>query len=319
MTHLQLTLIPILALSAAAGCVADDAPTARASDELTAQDLHLALERSLLAAELARSADAAGAGFVAAVVARLAPDAAYLASAHPILQGRPVIAALLDSDDPGHSRRATFDPRRVTVSADGLIGHTFGWNVFTVTAADGTTTTSFGKYSTMWERRAGGWRMRVHVQNATGFTPSPAPEGFALLDIESPVIRFDDPRRTAVQIADADRAFAAASVASGTGTAFPAFADEDAVEIAGPIIYGLDAVIANHAEDPLPSEELVDWAPADAGASLTGDLGWTIGNATFTDVTGVAYTKYLTVWERDRDGSWKWIADMGNGRPAPTP
>ena len=77
--------------------------------------------------------------------------------------------------------------------------------------------------------------------------------------------------------------------------------------------------IANHAEDPLPSEELVDWAPADAGASLTGDLGWTIGNATFTDVTGVAYTKYLTVWERDRDGSWKWIADMGNGRPAPTP
>lgn len=310
----------LLSCAAAAGCVAADAPpTARASDELTAQDVHLALERGLLAAEAARSQAAGAIGFAAAVEARLAPDAAYLALGHPILRGRAAIVGLLDADDPGHARRATFDPRRVTVSADGLLGHTLGWNVVTATAPDGTTTTSFGKYSTVWERGLAGWRIRVHCQNATGFTPSPAPAGFDLLDPGRPVIRVADPRRTAAQIADADRAFAAAAGVDGTGPAFPAFADEDAVEVAGPIIYGVDQVAANHAGDPPPSELAATWAPADAGASWSGDLGWTIGDATFTDATGASYTKYVTVWQRDADASWKWISDMGNPSPAPAP
>jgi ketosteroid isomerase-like protein len=321
MRHLRSPWIPVLvSCIAATGCVADEPPaTARADDALSAADVHLALERALLVAETARSAQASRDGFVAAVVARLTPDAAYLAPGHPIVPGRAAIAALLAAEDPAHGGRATFDPRRVTVSADGLIGHSFGWNVFTAVAADGTTTTTFGKYSTVWEHHLDGWRIRVHVENATGFTPSPAPADFPLLDDEPAVIRLADPRRTAREIADTDRAFAADSVARGSGPAFPAFADDDAVEVAGPIIYGVDQIAANHAGDPPPSELIANWAPSDAGASLTGDLGWTIGNATFTAADGASFSKYLTVWERQVDGRWRWIADMGNGRPAPTP
>ena len=133
------------------------------------------------------------------------------------------------------------------------------------------------------------------------------------------MIRIGDPQRSAKQIAAADSEFAADSVVHGSGPAFPAFADDDAVEVAGPIIYGKDAVAANHAGDPPPEKAILDWAPVESGASITGDLGYSVGNATLTSPPDVSYMKYVTVWERRPDGRWKWIADMGNGRPAPAP
>jgi ketosteroid isomerase-like protein len=29
------------------------------------------------------------------------------------------------------------------------------------------------------------------------------------------------------------------------------------------------------------------------------------------------YSKYLTVWKRQPDGAWKFVADGGNERPGP--
>jgi ketosteroid isomerase-like protein len=314
------SLLAVTLWCAASGCITSEDPTTDVETEaITAADFRRLLERDLLAADAQRSRRASRDGFALAVLASTAADATYLAPNQPLLRGKAAIAAFLDADDPTHAHKATFDPRRVTVSADGLIGTTFGWNVITTAAADGTVTTTYGKYATMWRRQAFGWRAVAHVQNPTGFTPSPAPADFPLLDDEAPVIRLADPRVTAAQIADADRAFAAMSVAQGTGPAFPAFADEDAVAVSGPIIYGHDAIAASHAGDPPPSELLVDWAPVDSGASFTGDLGWSIGVASFTDATGVAYSHYLTVWERQPDQAWKWIVDMGNPAPAPAP
>ena len=47
--------------------------------------------------------------------------------------------------------------------------------------------------------------------------------------------------------------------------------------------------------------------------------GYTWGYATYTQAgqEGASYGKYITVWQRQDDGSWKWIADMGSGAPAP--
>ena len=62
------------------------------------------------------------------------------------------------------------------------------------------------------------------------------------------------------------------------------------------------------------------WVPDKAETSSDGTLGYTIGHWTLTvrDSTGPheAYRgKYLTVWRRQADGSWKAEADVGNTEP----
>jgi ketosteroid isomerase-like protein len=47
----------------------------------------------------------------------------------------------------------------------------------------------------------------------------------------------------------------------------------------------------------------------------SGDLGCTVGEAQIATLK--RYSKYLTIWRRQADGSWKFVADGGNARPAP--
>ena len=110
------------------------------------------------------------------------------------------------------------------------------------------------------------------------------------------------------------------SEAESTCVAFPAFSDEHAIVFGGAnFYYGMDWVrlaysgctAANHAT----------WAPVHAASTGSGDLGYSVGNATFwTDLdasTAYAYSKYLTVWVRQADGGWKWMLDAGSARPEP--
>jgi len=69
--------------------------------------------------------------------------------------------------------------------------------------------------------------------------------------------------------------------------------------------------------------EELSWGPLFGNAAESGDLAWTAGDAIyrFQDPTTsiVDYSKYLTIWARQPDGSWKWLLDAGNARPAPVP
>lgn len=62
------------------------------------------------------------------------------------------------------------------------------------------------------------------------------------------------------------------------------------------------------------------WEPIDADVS--GDLGYTYGVAKFSR-TGkdgkpeVSYGKYVTIWKKQRDRSWKVAVDIGNSSPPP--
>ena len=53
----------------------------------------------------------------------------------------------------------------------------------------------------------------------------------------------------------------------------------------------------------------------------SGDLGYTYGNFVFKsknkDGPTVHYGKYMSVWRKQKDGSWKVVVDMGNSSPAP--
>jgi hypothetical protein len=59
------------------------------------------------------------------------------------------------------------------------------------------------------------------------------------------------------------------------------------------------------------------WHPVAAGAAGTGDLGWTVGEATITAPGAEpTHSKYLTAWVRLDGGSIRFLIDGGNSRPA---
>jgi len=64
------------------------------------------------------------------------------------------------------------------------------------------------------------------------------------------------------------------------------------------------------------------WTPVHADMSASGDLGFTYGNYVFKSknkegqiVTN--YGKYVSVWKKQSDGTWKVVVDMGNSSPEP--
>lgn len=51
--------------------------------------------------------------------------------------------------------------------------------------------------------------------------------------------------------------------------------------------------------------------------AASGDLGYTVGDGVSRGEDGrVGYTKYLSVWRLQPDGTWRWVVDAGNPRPA---
>ena len=118
----------------------------------------------------------------------------------------------------------------------------------------------------------------------------------------------------------ADLAFAKATVEKGLEGWLSWFAPDAKIFPPGEaVIEGLDAIKAYYAKtgfDPKP----LTWKPAIADLAASGDLGYTVGYASWpgTDEKGQKVTrvsKYLTVWKKQADGSWKVAADIGNSAP----
>jgi len=229
-----------------------------------------------------------------------AEDAAYLYPGARLVRGKSAIRALLDSVGGGD---LTWTPEYVDVSDDGTVGYTYGWT----RAAD-----QQGKYMACWRRRDGGsWMVTAYTRTklVPGTAPAPAALGVAAAPVRGPA----DSR----QLKSADSAFAALSVARGAQAAFVAFAASEAILLGppgAPITRGREAIGAAFAE--FPKDAVLDWGPVTADIAGSGDLGCTVGEASISARN--SYSKYLTVWKRQADGTWKFVADGGNARPAPT-
>jgi ketosteroid isomerase-like protein len=64
----------------------------------------------------------------------------------------------------------------------------------------------------------------------------------------------------------------------------------------------------------------LDWQPTRAEVSESGELGWTTGTSRALTPDGERRGKYITIWHKQADGSWKVAADLGNQGPlAPPP
>ncbi len=119
-----------------------------------------------------------------------------------------------------------------------------------------------------------------------------------------------------------DMEFSDLSEHKGTREAFASYCAEDAtlLPMNGYPVTGKDSIRAVMSDT---GGATLTWKPAKADVAVSGDLGYTWGmyQARGRDNAGNAvarYGKYLTVWRKQQDGSWKFIIDIGNPGPAPS-
>ena len=91
-----------------------------------------------------------------------------------------------------------------------------------------------------------------------------------------------------------------------------------------PIATGKDAMrkrLASHWDKNV----VLKWQPVKVDVAKSGDIAYTAGNWQIpladkrSNKRQIITGKYLTVWKRQKDGSWKVVADLGNQDPMPAP
>ena len=256
---------------------------------------------ALLAADRSLSDRTAAAGLTQGFFPALTEDALYLYPGVPLLRGSSEIRAFLSSTD--SLLKPTWTPAFADVSADGRLGYSFGW-----TRVAG----ARGKYLACWKKGDSGWRLAAFALTR----PVPVPDSVVPKPPTAQLSAQVRGRADAGEVRRADSAFAALSVASGAKTAFVAYAAENAISFGGGVQLNEGREAIGAAFNEFPAGAVLEWWPVAAQVAPSGDLGCTVGEARIASLKH--YSKYLTIWRRQLDGSWKFVADGGNVRPAPT-
>jgi ketosteroid isomerase-like protein len=286
---------------------------------------HADLRRVLFDMDAVHSRLIATLGPVQGLLELADPQLTLLVAGQPILRGHAAARAALESLYPPATRPVlTRALAGGEVSADGQLGFTFGWITLTGAAAAGAPAATHGTYTAVWRGGDDGLKVVAYFTRSAAADHGPPRAGFPLL-AEAPglagaVLPGDAPELAAYVLAT-DAAFAALSAAEGTSIAFPAYAAEDLL-----IMGGRDHLYLRGGSEIVDlfagwtPEETLAWRPLVAGVAPSGDLAYSIGTATdtYADASGsTSYdSKYLTLWLRQPDGSWRFIGDGGAASPA---
>lgn len=119
----------------------------------------------------------------------------------------------------------------------------------------------------------------------------------------------------------ADRDFAALAHRTSVAEAFVFYAAPEALllPMGGRPVQSRDKIREFMSQGP---DELLLWEPKDAAVADSGELGYTWGTYEVHErnkpnSAPEQVGKYLTLWRRQADGSWKYILDIGNKSPPP--
>jgi ketosteroid isomerase-like protein len=116
------------------------------------------------------------------------------------------------------------------------------------------------------------------------------------------------------EIEAAEIAFAKAAAEKGVKPAFLEFADDSAVISRGGRIYhGKNGIAEFYGKQTLQNVSLT-WKPDFVKAAQSGEMGYTYGKYHFSaqDSTGKKIESdgiFHTVWQKQKNGSWKFIYD----------
>lgn len=272
----------------------------------------------LLRADLGRADSVARLGFADGLSSSFADDIIYLRGGLPILRGKAAAKAVVAAESIGTGAAVRWQPVRAEASKDRSSGYTYGYAIYSLPQA-GSPTIRVDRYIAYWRKETAGWRIAGYAETY-GIPPAPLalPAGAVagvLADV--PMSRTRAPV-DAIRAADLD--FSRDAARLGTGEAFRRYAAADAQIFSplGEFVTGPSAITASFSP-PIGKSSFV-WHPVEGEMAKSGDLGFTVGNAVITgqreDGTAVLrHSKYLTVWKRQADGSWRYVLDGGSARP----
>jgi ketosteroid isomerase-like protein len=248
-----------------------------------------------------------------------ADDAVFLRGGLPILRGNPAIRAVVAAESASAGTAIRWQPVRAEVSRDRASGFTYGYAVLGNTGQ--ASSLRVDRYIAFWRKGAAGWRI-VGYAETYGAPPGPSAVPAAAVEGMLADVAMSSTRSAVDPIRAADVAFAREAERLGAGEAFGRYAAPDAqmFSAAGEFITGPQAISASFG--PAVANSSFTWQPVYGEISSSGDLGFTVGNAVVTlerqdGAAVVRYSKYLTVWKRQQDGTWKYVVDGGNSRPSP--
>ena len=269
---------------------------------IAAQDQRTAiLNAERATAELSRDS-----GFAGAILGSFHRDGILLWPGAPVVAGTSDVRRLLATMQTD-SLQLSWQPLGVELSRDSSLGVT--WGVAVVSPSRNAPAPEIGSYIAAWRRDGAQWTISALVFAGLRQLPKPALGG------EIPLSRkASQAAGSRGHFVAADLAFARLAADSGAAVAFERWAAPEAVTFAdrGLLTRGPKAI--GRAVD-FPA--VWRWHPVAAGSAGTGDLGWTVGEATITSKDAApTYSKYLTIWTRRSDGAIRFLTDGGNRRPA---
>ncbi|MCF7805928.1 MAG: nuclear transport factor 2 family protein [Candidatus Marinimicrobia bacterium] len=129
-------------------------------------------------------------------------------------------------------------------------------------------------------------------------------------------------RAGAKELLKTDRNFSEFSVRHGSADAFRKYLAPDALLLpagANPI-RGRDSIYASMEGDTVG---VLSWTPREAEVAQSGEMGYTWGEYMYEypkqdGTAGRSHGKYLNVWKKQSDGTWRVFIDIGNQSPVPT-
>ena len=274
---------------------------------------------SLIAYDQSRTDSVARRGFVDGLASFFAPDIAYLRAGEPTMYGTDLARQLLSASV---LAAPAWVPLGGGVSGDRRSGYTWGI-VAHAPNTEGRSTVQVERYIAYWQRRgAEPWRIVAYAEVGSAATGSRAPT----ISMQQPTPPAAAPQPKAVEesrarVRDADSLFSDLSYRMGAAFAFSSTIADDGTMFGSPILLTGPKAVQEYFEARGEPASLT-WQPVFASVAASRDLAFTIGESVTTGrgPSGAAvqrFGKYLTVWMKQKDGTWKFVVDGGNASPSP--
>ncbi len=272
----------------------------------------------LLRSDLSRGDSVSRLGLADGVSSLFSNDVIFLRGGLPILRGRSAARAVIAAESFAANTAVRWQPVRAEASTDRTSGYSYGYAIYSAPQS-GAPTIRVDRYIAYWRKEPLGWRIAAYAE-----TYGSEPPALALPPVLTSAVVADAPmsiKRAPVDaLRSADIDFSRDAGKLGTGEAFGRYASSDAQMFSAPgeFITGPDAITDSFG--PSSKGTSLAWHPVEGELTKTSDIGFTVGNAIFTGeredgAKVVRYSKYLTVWKKQRDGTWRFVVDGGSARP----
>ncbi|HTE46304.1 MAG TPA: hypothetical protein VK636_13715 [Gemmatimonadaceae bacterium] len=270
---------------------------------------------SLFLLDQTRGDSVAARGYVDGSVALLGADVIYLRAGAPVTFGREAAAAVL-SAAPGVARETmTWEPLGGGVSYDLNAAYTFG---IAAHAARSNGVIRIDHYVAFWKRQRGEpWRIAAYAEIGA---PSIGDVRLESNQLAPPLAAVPKQNaEVAASVRSADSLFSDLADRMGVPFAFSNTVAPNGGVFAGPrLIVGSEAI--GEYFGALGAGTSLTWRPIYASAAASGDLAFTVGVTISTGrgQSGAAvqrFGKYLAVWQRQRNGTWKFLIQGVNATP----